>query len=187
MTQDWHNSPLLEGATRAVTIPPGRGGGCSGGPSGQTRINKQDGASRAEQTDGGHGRAGSSEAHGCAGSSGGHGRWSLWPWPRPTRPSHYSRNSTTPPPKKKKNHGAAYGVSGALRGYPQEQGALLGLGLEAEAFTGHEVESGALTGSLSNRFHIHDRRGRRLGLASVAITRGAPNESPWTRPTWHDQ
>ncbi len=152
----------------------------------RTDTDKQTGwGLQTEQTDGGHGRAGSSEAHGCAGSSGGHGRgsgghgrWSLWPWPRPTRPSHYSRNSTTPPPKKKKIHGAAYGVSGALRGYPQEQGALLGLGLEAEAFTGHDVESGALTGSLSNRFHIHDRRGRRLGLASVAITRGAPNESP---------
>ncbi len=31
----------------------------------------------------------------------------------------------------------------------------------------------ALTGSLSNRFHFRDRRGRRLGMASVAITRGA--------------
>ncbi len=44
--------------------------------------------------------------------------------------------------------------------------------LEAEASSGHDEESGALTGSLSNRFHFCDRRGRRLGLASMATTRG---------------
>ncbi len=43
-------------------------GGHSGGPSGQTQIHTQDGASRAEQTDGGQGGAG---------SSGGQGRWSF--------------------------------------------------------------------------------------------------------------
>ncbi len=43
---------------------------------------------------------------------------------------------------------------------------------EAEASSGHDEESGALTGSLSNRFHFCDRRGRRLGLASMATTRG---------------
>ncbi len=37
------------------------------------------------------------------------------------------------PPQKTKIHGAAYGVSGALRGYPQEQAALPGPGSEAEA------------------------------------------------------
>ncbi len=40
--------------------------------------------------------------------------------------------------------------------------------LEAEASSGHDKESGALTGSLSNRFHLSDR---------------SPDESPWTRPT----
>ncbi len=30
-------------------------------------------------------------------------------------------------------------------------------GLEAEASSGHDEESGALTGSLSNRFHFGDR------------------------------
>ncbi len=26
-TEDWHNSPLPEGSSRALTVPPGRGGG----------------------------------------------------------------------------------------------------------------------------------------------------------------
>ncbi len=46
-------------------------------------------------------------------------------------------------------------------------------GLEAEASSGHDEESGALTGSLSNRFHFCDRRGKRLGLTSMATTQGA--------------
>ncbi len=50
---------------------------------------------------------------------------------------------------------------------PQEPEALLGC-LEAEASSGHDEESGALTGSLSNRFHLCDREA---------------GESPRTRPT----
>ncbi len=115
-TEPWHNSPLPEGVSHAVTVPPGRGGGRSGGPSGQTRTGTQDGTSRAEQTEkgghggagssGGHGGAGSSGGHGVArgsgghssaGSSGGHGRWSLWSWPWSPRPGPYSRNPFTPP------------------------------------------------------------------------------------------
>ncbi len=67
-TEVWHNSPLPEGTSRAVTVLPGRGGGHSGDPSGPTQRHTQDGASRAEQTDGGPGGAG---------SSGGQGRWSM--------------------------------------------------------------------------------------------------------------
>ncbi len=89
-----------------------------------------------------------------------------------------TRAGTFVPPKKKS--------MGQLRGIrsppgldkqepdsPQEQEALLGLSSEAEASSGHDEESGALTGSLSNSLHFRDRRGRRLGMASVAITRGA--------------
>ncbi len=99
------------------------------------------------------------------------------------RPGHSSRNPSTPP----KN------FPGVVRGYqepsgarqtgtgqsileqdtPQEQEALRGQSSEAEASSGHDMTSGALTGSLSNRFHICDRRGRRLGMASTAMTRGA--------------
>ncbi len=41
--EPWHNSPLPEGLSHAVTVPPGRRGGRSGGPSGQTRTGTQDG------------------------------------------------------------------------------------------------------------------------------------------------
>ncbi len=42
-TEPWHNSPLPKGSSRALTVPSGRGGGRSGGPSGQTRTGTQDG------------------------------------------------------------------------------------------------------------------------------------------------
>ncbi len=42
-TEDWHYSPLPKGSSRALTVPSGRGGGRSGGPSGQTRTGTQDG------------------------------------------------------------------------------------------------------------------------------------------------
>ncbi len=74
-TEPWHNSPLLEGVSHNVTVPPGRGGGRSGGPSGQTRTGTQDGDLQSGTDKGGHGGAG---------SSGGHGRWSSWPWPHPS-------------------------------------------------------------------------------------------------------
>ncbi len=72
-TEPWHNSPLPEGVSHAVTVPPGRGGGRSGGPSGQTRTGPQDGDLQSGTDHGGHGGAGSSGGHGGAGSSGGHG------------------------------------------------------------------------------------------------------------------
>ncbi len=56
---------------------------------------------------------------------------------------------------------------------PQEQEALLGLSSYAEASFGHDGESGALPGSLSNRLHFSERSGRWLGMASVATTREA--------------
>ncbi len=43
MTEDWHYSPLPKGSSRALTVPSRRGGGRSGGPSGQTRTGTQDG------------------------------------------------------------------------------------------------------------------------------------------------
>ncbi len=42
-TEDWHYSPLPKGSSRALTVPSGRGGGRSGGPSRQTRTGTQDG------------------------------------------------------------------------------------------------------------------------------------------------
>ncbi len=171
-TEPWHNSPLPEGVSHAVTVPPGRGGERSGGPSGQTRTGTQDGGLQRRTDKGGHGGAGSSGGHGGAGSSGGHGRSSSGPWPQS---GPYSRNPFTP----KKN------FPGEVRQYQEPSGARQTgqymtrqenppgpdkqdrtshrnqkpswAGLEAEASSGHDEESGALTGSLSNRFHINDR------------------------------
>ncbi len=114
------------------------------------------GTSRAEQTD---------RDHGGAGSSGSHCRWSSGPWPGP-----YSRNSYN---KKK--------FPGEVRGYQEPSGAKQTgqyktrqesppgpdrqdrtahrnqkpswAGLEAEASSGHDMTSGAL----SNHFHLHDK------------------------------
>ncbi len=131
-TEPWHNSPLPEGVSHAVTVPPGRGGGALEAPQDRHGQEHRTGTSRAEQTDkgghggagssGGHGGAGSSGSHGVArgsgghgsaGSSGGHGRWSLWPWPRSPRPGPYSRNPFTP----QKN------FPGEVRGYKEPSGA----------------------------------------------------------------
>ncbi len=95
-TEDWHYSPLPEGVSHAVTVPPGRGGGRSGGPSGQTWTGTQDGDLQSGTDNGGHGGAG---------SSGGHGRWSLWPWPLQPEPFL--------PPKK-----ISLGKSGGIRSPP---------------------------------------------------------------------
>ncbi len=42
-------------------------------------------------------------------------------------------------------------------GHPTGTGSPPGLSSEAEASSGHGMTSGALTGSLSNRFHFHDK------------------------------
>ncbi len=120
-TEPWHNSPLPEGVSHAVTVPPGRGGGRSGGHSGQTRTGTQDGDLQSGTDNGGHGGAGSSGGHGGAGSSGGHGgvgssgghgRWCLWPWAsvpsaRPLQPEPFL------PPKK-----ISLGKLGGIRSPP---------------------------------------------------------------------
>ncbi len=98
------------------------------------------------------------------------------PWPRSSRPGPYSRNSHTPPQN----------FPGEVRGYQEPSGAKhttwqyktrqerppgpdrqdrtahrnqkpSWAGLKAEASSGHDMTSGALTGSLSNRFHLHDK------------------------------
>ncbi len=75
-------------------------------------------------------------------SSEDHGRWSSWPWPRP---GHYSRDLSTPP---KKIHGAANGVSGVLRGCPQEQGALTGQAWKLRLLRGMTRLESAAAGGL---------------------------------------
>ncbi len=106
---------------------------------------------------------GSSGGHGRAGSSGGHGRWS------------YSRNSYYPPKISLGKWGGIRSPPGLNRQtgqYKTRQERPPGpdrqdrtahrnqkpswAGLEAEASSGHDQESEALTGSLSDRLHICD-------------------------------
>ncbi len=165
-TEPWHNSPLPEGVSHAVTVPPGRGGGRSGGPSGQTRTGKQDGTSRAKQADRDHGRAGSSGSHGGAGSSGGHGRWSSGPM---------ASVPFYPPPKK-----ISLGKSGGIRSppglghteqymtwqdsrtrqtgqdHPTGTRSPPGRARKLRLLLGMTIHQGPSQGSLSFRFHFHD-------------------------------
>ncbi len=48
-TEDWHYSPLLKGSSRALTVPPGRGGGALEAPRDRHRQDHRTGTSRAEQ------------------------------------------------------------------------------------------------------------------------------------------
>ncbi len=202
-TEPWHNSPLPEGVSHAVTVPPGRGGGCSGCPSGQTRTGPQDGDLQSGTDNGGHGEAGSSGGHGGAGSSGGHGgvaelgaleamaelgapeamagarssgghgRWSFM---AVASSLGQAIPAGTLLPPKKISLGKLGGLS-SPQGLDKQDSTWQEnppgpdkqdrtshrnqkpswAGLEAEASSGHDEESGALTGSLSNRFHINDR------------------------------
>ncbi len=93
------------------------------------------------------------------------------PWPRSPRPGPAPTAGTLLPPKN---------FPGEVRGYQEPSGARhtehdkapgpdkqdrtshrnqkpSWAGLEAEASSGHDEESEALTGSLSNRFHFHDK------------------------------
>ncbi len=180
--QDKHGQEHRTGTSRAEQTDRDHGGagssgshggaGSSGGHGGAGSSGGHGGAG----SSGGHGGAGSSGGHGGAGSSGGHGRWTSGPWPRSPRPGPYSRNSYYPPPQN---------FPGEVRGYQEPSGAKQTrqyktrqesppgpdrqdrtahrnqkpswAGLEAEASSGHDMTSGALTGSLSNRFHLHDK------------------------------
>ncbi len=128
--------------------------------------------------------------HGGAGSSRGHGRWSSWPWPHP---GHSSRNPSTSPQifpgasrgyqeptgarhrNRNRTHSnmTVYRTRQTGQEYPQEQEALLGRARKLRSILAMTWSQGPSQGCLRNRFHLYDRRGRRLGMASVAMTRGA--------------
>ncbi len=116
-TEAWHNSPLPEGVSHAVTVPPGRGGGRAlWRPLGtDTDRNTGRGPPERNRQYGGHGGAGSSGGHGGAGSSGGHGRWCSGPWPQSPRPGPYNRNPFYPLQKIK--------FPGEVSGYQEPSGA----------------------------------------------------------------
>ncbi len=115
---------------------------------------------------------GAQEAMAVQGSSGGHGRSSSGPWHRSPRPGPYSRNPYYPPPPK--FPWGSQGVSGALRGrtdrtvhdrtgkpsgarQPTGTRSPSGLARKLRLLMGMTRHQGPSQGSLSYRFHIHDR------------------------------
>ncbi len=135
-----------------------------------------------------------------AGSSGGHGRWSFMAVASSLCPA--TPAGTLLPPQKK--------FPGVVRGYQEPSGARhtgqymtrhesppvpdrqdktshrnrkpSWASEEADASSGHDEESGALTGSLSNRFHFCDRGagGWEWPPQPLQEEPPAPDESPWT-------
>ncbi len=72
------------------------------------------------------------------------------------RPGHSIRNPSTPAknfPREVRGYQEPSGARQTGPGQPTETGSPPGLSSEAEASSGHDMTSGALTGSLSNRFH----------------------------------
>ncbi len=156
-TEPWHNSPLPEGVSHAVTVPPGRGGGRALWRPLRTNTDRNTGRGPPERNR--QRRPWRS--------------WELWrPWQVVI---HSSRNPSTP-------QKISLGKLGGIRSPPgldtqnstwQDRKGPPGpdkqdrtshrnqkpswAGLEAEASSGHDMTSGALTGSLSNRFHLHDK------------------------------
>ncbi len=141
-TQDWHNSPLPEGATRTVTVPPVRGGwalwrGTDRQRPWWSRELRRPWRCRELR------RPWQVVLMAVVSS---HSTRPLWPELYPPPP---------PPPQKKNPWGSLRGFR-SPPGLSSGTGALLGLNSEAEVLTGHagapqpslgwNVESGALTG-----------------------------------------
>ncbi len=157
--------------SHAITVPPGRGEGALEAPQDRHGQDHRTGTDNSEAmaemaaleamavqgAQEAMAGARSSGGHGGAGSSGGHGRCSFMAVAS-------SLGQATPagtllPPKK-----MSLGKLGGIRSPPgldrqdktgtgQGQEAPPGLSSEAEASSGHDMTSGALTGSLSNHFH----------------------------------
>ncbi len=83
-TDPWHYLPLPEGASRAVTVTPGREGGRPGGWCRAGTLGKPPGRvwgsgdHSGTGDSGGQGRYGDSGGHGGSGASGGHGGIIFW-------------------------------------------------------------------------------------------------------------
>ncbi len=177
--------------SHAVTVPPGRGGGRSGGPSGQTRTVTGRGPPEwNRQTTEAMAELGALEAmaelgalEAMAGCLRGLGLGPLGPAPT-------AGTLSTPP--KKISLGYLGGIKSPLGLNRQDKtgtgqltgtGSPPGLSLEAEASSGHDEESGALTGSLSKPLPSQRQGGRRLEWPPWPQQEEppAPDESPRTR------
>ncbi len=225
-TEPWHNSPLPEGVSHAVTVPPGRGGGALEAPQDRHGQDHRTGTSRAEQITETMAKLGALEAMAVQGAQetmavqgaqetmavqgaqeatvvqgaqetmavqgaqeamavqGAQEAMAVqgaqeamagglsWPWPRPSARPLQSEPFYPPkkislgklggirsPPRLDRHDSTWTGTGQPSRvkqtgtGQPTGTGSPPGLSSEAEASSGHDMTSGALTGSLSNRFH----------------------------------
>ncbi len=100
-TEPWQNSPLPEGVSHTVTVPPGRGGGALEAPQDRHGQEHRTGTSRAEQTKEAMAELGALEA--MAGGACGRGLGPLGPAPT-------AGTVSTPPPKKKNSQGKLGGI-----------------------------------------------------------------------------
>ncbi len=107
-TEPWHNSPLPEGVSHAVTVPPGRGGGALEAPQDRHGQEHRTGTSRAEQITEAIAELGALETmalqgaqEAMAGGPCGRGLGPLGP---------YIRNPFYPPPQKKISLGKLGGI-----------------------------------------------------------------------------
>ncbi len=108
------------------------------------------------------------------------------------QPGHSSRNPSTPPnfngvsrgyqepsgarhKNRNRTHSnkTIYRTRQTGQDNPQEQEALLGRARKLRSLQGMTWSQGPSPGCLRNRFHFNDRRGRWLGMACAAMTRGA--------------
>ncbi len=132
---------------------------------------------------GGHGGAGSSGGHGGAGSSGGHGRSSSGPWPRSPQPGPHSRNSFYPP---QKFPWVSEGVSHDMTTHRNRKPSWASS--EAEASSGHDKTSGALTRfpQLPPPLPQHGGWWLEWPPRPQQEEPPAPDKSPWTRQDMTD-
>ncbi len=182
--QDRHRQECRTGTSRAEQTDRDHGKAGNSGSHGGAESSEGHGGAGSS---GDHGGAGSSGDHGGAGSSGGHGRWSSGPLAstpsaRPLQPEPYY-----PPPKKNfhgkvrgyQEPSGAKQTGQNMTGPPSrarqighdDRKALQGptdktshrnqkpswASSETEASSGHDQESGALTGSLSDRLHFSNK------------------------------
>ncbi len=178
-TEPWHNSPLPEGVSHAVTVPPGRGVGALEAPQDRHGQDHRMGTSRAEQI---------TEAMAVQGALEAMAGGLSWPWPQ-------SLGQATPagtllPPKKK--------FPGEVRGYQEpsraRQTGQYMTGQDGTVLRGQTDRTRHPTGTRSPPGWARKLRlplgmtrsqGPSQDPSATASTTGgqAAGKSPWTRPT----
>ncbi len=181
--QDRHRQERRTGTSRAEQTDRDHGGAGNSGSHGG--AGSSEGHGRAGSS-GDHGGAGSSGDHGGAGSSGGHGRWSSGPlastplgpaptagtllpppqnfhgevrgYQEPSRAKLTGQNMTGQPSRARQTgHDDRKVLQGPTDKTSHRNQKPSRASSEAEASSGHDQDSGALTGSLSDRLHFSNK------------------------------